>query len=76
MHGVLLYGINLIGFFKENAIATLLAGMALIYLGIYMINNGIIIYRDDLTNYIGYITTFWGGFSAIFATWKEWLQDW
>ena len=48
----------------------------LIFLGIYMISNGIIIFRDDLTNYIGYITTALGFGLTIFAIWKEWLQDW
>lgn len=70
-----LYGINLLGFFNEQAIMTILGGMALLFLGVYMVNNGIIIYRDNLTNYIGYITIAWGGISSIFAIYKEWIED-
>lgn len=71
-----LYGINILGFFKENAIMTILGGMALIFLGAYIVNNGIIIYRDNLTNYIAYITIGWGLVSTIVAIYQEWLQDW
>lgn len=65
---VLLYGINLLGFFGKNEIMTILGGMALIFLGVYLIRNGVIIYRDNLTNYLAYITTAWGFVSAIWAS--------
>ena len=73
---LLIYGITFLGFFNEQAMMTIIGGMAMIFLGIYMISNGIIIFRDDLTNYIGYITTALGFGLTIFAIWKEWLQDW
>ncbi len=71
----LLYGINLLGFFNENVMMTVLGGMALIFLGVYMVNNGIIIYQDDLTNYIAYVTIAWGGMSSVFALYKEYFGD-
>ena len=71
----LLYGINLLGFFNENVMMTVLGGMALIFLGVYMVNNGIIIYRDNLTNYVSYVTIAWGGMSSIFALYKEYFGD-
>ena len=71
----LLYGINLLGFFNENVMMTVLGGMALLFLGVYMINNGIIIYRDNLTNYVGYVTSAWGGMSSMFALYKEYFDD-
>lgn len=64
---LMLYGINLFGFFGKNETMTLLGGMALIFLGVYLINNGIIIYRDNLTNYFSYITIAWGVVSALMA---------
>ncbi len=71
----LFYGINLLGFFKENVMMTVLGGMALMFLGVYMVNNGIIIYQDNLTNYFSYVTISWGGMSSIFALFKEYFDD-
>ena len=71
---VLFYGINFFGFFGKNEIMTILGGMALIFLGIYIINNGVIIFRDDLTNYLGYVTIAWGFISAMWAVF-ELMQD-
>lgn len=71
---LMLYGINLLGFFGENETMTLLGGMALIFLGVYLINNGIIIYRDNLTNYFSYITIAWGTVSCFMAAYS-WYKD-
>lgn len=64
---VAIYTINLFGFFGKNEIMTLLGGMFLMFLGVYLINNGIIIYRDNLTNYFSYITIAWGVVSSLIA---------
>jgi len=64
---VAIYSINLLGFFGKNIPMTILGGMALMFLGIYMIQQGIVIYRDNLTNYFSYITIAWGFISAIWA---------
>jgi uncharacterized membrane-anchored protein YitT (DUF2179 family) len=68
---VLLFGLNLFGINEKNVYMTMLSGMSLIFLGIYMINNGIIIFRDSLTNYIAYITIAWGFISSIGAILEE-----
>lgn len=62
-----IYALNLFGFFGRNAILTLLSGMFLIFLGLYLVKNGIIIYRDDLTNYFAYVTTGWGFITSMIA---------
>ncbi len=65
---LMFYGINLFGFFGRNETMTLLGGMALMFLGVYLVNNGIIIYRDNLTNYFAYVTIAWGFVSTIMAS--------
>lgn len=67
----LLYGLNLFGFFKRNIPMTILSGMGMIFFGIYLINNGMLIYRDNLTNYIAYITIGWGFISAAWAALEQ-----
>lgn len=64
---IMAYGLTLVGVLKRNAPLTALGGMFMMFLGIYLINNGIIIYRDTLTNYFSYITIFLG---AIFSVWS------
>lgn len=71
---VLLYGLTLLFFFKKIAPMTTLFGMAMVFFGIYMINNGLLVFRDDLTNYLGYLTTFLGGGLGLWAL-VEWIQD-
>lgn len=62
-----LYIFNLIGFFKGNEIMTILSGMGLMFLGLYLNINGLVIYRDDLTNIFVYVTIGWGFISSMFA---------
>lgn len=64
---LVLYGINLFGFFGKNIPMTILGGMALIGLGLYTITNGLIIYRDWMTNYFAYVTIAWGAISSLWA---------
>lgn len=71
---VLGYILNLLGFFNKNVTITILGGIILIFVGIYMLQNGIIIYRDNLTLAISYITLFWGAGSALWAAVEE-IQD-
>ena len=68
---ILLYTLTFIGFFGRNIPITILGGMALLFLGIYLINYGIIIYRDNLTNYIAYITIAVGAITAFWATLEQ-----
>jgi len=71
---VFIYGINFFGFFGKNEIMTILGGMALMFLGLYMVNQGVIIYRDNLTNYFAYLTIAWGFISSMWAVF-ELIQD-
>lgn len=64
---LLLYGITFFGFFGKNIPITILGGMALLFLGVYLIQQGIIIYRDNLTNYIAYLTLFTGVITTFWA---------
>ncbi len=73
----LLYFLTIFFFFKrdiELAPFVALSGMALGFLGLYMIKNGVIIYRDVLTNYISYVTM---GIGFGLGLWSliEWIQD-
>ncbi len=71
---LLIYGITFVGVFGRNIPITIMGGMAMIFLGIYLFNYGIIIFRDDLTRYISYVTI---GIGAILAIWAsyEWYKD-
>lgn len=62
-----IYGLNFLAFKNGDGWMTILSGMALIALGVYMIRNGIIIYRDWITNYFAYITMGWGAYSTLIA---------
>ncbi len=64
---LLIYGITFTGFFGKNIPITVLGGMAMLFLGIYLVSQGIIIYRDNLTNYIAYLTIAIGGICSIWA---------
>jgi hypothetical protein len=64
---LLLYGITFTGFFGRNIPMTILGGMALLFLGVYLVQHGIIIYRDNLTNYIAYVTIAVGGITSFWA---------
>ncbi len=64
---ILLYGITFFGFFGKNIPMTILGGMALLFLGVYLINEGIIIFRDTITLYISYLTIGVGGITAFWA---------
>ena len=62
------YGVAFIGFFGKNEWITIFGGLIMMFLGIYIVNNGIIIFRDVLTVAISYITIFLGAFFALFTT--------
>jgi hypothetical protein len=72
-----LYTLTLLFFLKRDvdlAPFTALSGMALGTFGLYMIQNGIIIYRDWFSNYFSYLTMGVGfglGLWAIIA----WIED-
>ena len=71
---LLIYGIAGFGLYTRNVTFTILGGMALLILGVYMFNNGIIIFRDDITRVVSYITM---GIGTVLAVWAsyEWFKD-
>jgi len=65
---LLIYAITFIAFFyARNIPLTVIGGMAMIFLGVYIVRNGIIIFRDTLTNYISYVTIGTGFMLAMWA---------
>ena len=71
---ILLYALTLIAFFGKSTPLTILGGMSMVGLGVYILQNGLIIYRDWITEYFGTVTWAVG---AILALWAliEWIQD-
>jgi len=68
---ILLYVVTFVSFFGRNIPLTILSGMAMTGLGIYIINNGIIVFRDWLTNYVAYVTIAIGAIVALWAVLEE-----
>lgn len=64
---IMVYGITLVGFFGRNEYFSIIGGMAMMFLGVYLILNGIIIYRDNLTLYFSYLTIGLGAFVSIYS---------
>lgn len=65
----LVYGIALFGFFGRNEVITLIGGIAMLLLGgIYLITQGIIIYRDWFTNALAYLTLALGVYFTFMAS--------
>lgn len=65
---VMIYAVTFISFFGKNIPLSILTGMMMTSFGVYIINNGIVIYRDNLTNYFGYVTIVIGALIALLAT--------
>ncbi len=63
----ILYGITFFGFFGKNVWMSLIGSMSLIGLGIYVIQQGIILFRDWLTLYFAYVTIGIGAAIALIA---------
>lgn len=64
---VIIYAVTLLSFFGRNIPLSILTGMLLTFFGVYIINNGVVIYRDNLTNYFGYVTIAIGAMIAIIS---------
>lgn len=71
---VAFYAITAAGWISEMEWLTILGGMAMIFLGIYMVRNGVIIYRDTITTYFSYITIGLGVVSSL-AAGIHWIQE-
>jgi len=63
----LIYGIAFVGFFGKNEWVAILGGMAMLGLGIYTINSGIIVYQDAITKVLSWTTIGLGAFFSLFT---------
>lgn len=71
---ILFFALNLASFFGKSIPLTILTGMGMIFLGIYLVNNGVIIYRDTITLYIAYLTIAVGAITSMMAILEQ-LQE-
>lgn len=71
---VIIYTVTFISFFGRNIPLSALTGMMMTFFGVWIVRNGIVIYRDNLTNYFGYVTMFIGALIALWAV-IEWIQE-
>jgi len=69
-----IYTITLVSFFGKNIPLSVLTGMIMSFFGVWIVRNGIVIYRDNLTNYFGYVTMTIGSIIALWAL-IEWITD-
>lgn len=67
---LLIYAITLIGFFGKNEIVALFGALTMIALGVYLINQGLVIYRDWITNFLAYISIGLGAYIAFMASYS------
>ncbi len=65
---VMIYAVTFLSFFGKNIPLSILTGMLMTFFGVWIIRNGIVIYRDNLTNYFGYVTIVIGALIALLAT--------
>ncbi len=71
---VMIYAVTLISFFGKITSLSILTGMMMVSFGIWIIRNGMVIYRDNLTNYFGYVTIAIGAVVALWAA-IEWINE-
>ena len=61
----IVFGITIFGFAIRNEWIAILGGMGLIFLGVYTMNTGIVIFRDDATKIISYVVIGLGAIVSI-----------
>jgi len=71
---VMIYAVTFVSFFGKNIPLSILTGMMMTFFGVWIVRNGIVIYRDNLTNYFGYITLSIGALIAIMAI-LGWIEE-
>lgn len=65
---VVIYAIAFVGFFGKNEWVAILGGLAMIGLGLFTINNGVDILRNQITDIFSWTTIGIGSFFAIYST--------
>lgn len=71
---LIIYIVTFVCFFGRNVPLSVLSGMFMTFFGVWIIRNGIVIYRDNLTNYFGYVTIAIGAIIALWAA-IEWIEE-
>lgn len=71
---VMIYAVTFVSFFGRNVPLSILTGMLLSFSGVWIIRNGMIIYRDNLTNYFGYVTIGIGAIISLMAI-LAWIEE-
>ena len=62
-----IYGIAFVGFFGKNETVAIIGGLAMIGLGIYTVNSGVVLYQDAITKVLSWTTIGLGAFFSIFT---------
>lgn len=70
----LVYAVTLVGFFGKNETITVLGGMGMMALGVWMVLNGIGDYRNTMTTTISMITIAIGFTTSLIAAFS-WVND-
>lgn len=65
---VMIYAVAFVGFFGKNEWVTILGGMAMIGLGLFTINNGIDLFRNQITDIFSWTTIAIGAFFTLYAS--------
>lgn len=71
---IFIFGITLLGLYTRNEVMTMIGGMGLLILSVYIHQSGIIIFRNTLTTFIGYLTLALGvvaTFSSAYELWEN-----
>jgi len=71
---VMIYVITFVSFFGRNIPLSILSGMFMSFFGVWIVQNGIVIYRDNLTNYFGYVTIGIGAIVSLMAI-LGWIDE-
>jgi len=71
---LMIYAVTFVSFFGKNVPLSILTGMMMTFFGVWIVRNGIVIYRDNLTNYFGYATLAIGATIALLAI-VAWIED-
>ena len=64
---LVLFGIIVFGFYTKIEWFAVLGGMGLMFMGIYTMNNGIIIFRNVATEFVSWLTIAFGAMAALIA---------
>jgi hypothetical protein len=62
---VIIYFITGMGYFKEDVWMCTLGGGAMLAMSVYIFNEGLVVFRDSMTNYLAYLTFGLGAIAVV-----------